>query len=104
MGLLSQTRIGYTLAHDAGTIGRRDRPIAGFVYNKAATEFANRELDILELLAERYRHKEIASRLFISSHTVNYHLKYIYKKLDVFSRRLTVLRAGERGILRSTND
>ena len=52
-----------------------------------------------ELLAERLQDKEIASRLYITTHTVNHHLKRIYRKLGVSGRREAVRRATELGII-----
>jgi len=46
-----------------------------------------RELEVLELVADRLSNKEIGARLVISEHTVKNHLKNILSKLHLRSRR-----------------
>jgi LuxR family maltose regulon positive regulatory protein len=59
----------------------------------------NREVEILELLAQRFQNKEIAEKLFISPETVKGHLKNIFQKLNVSKRRQAVTVARNLGIL-----
>ena len=60
----------------------------------------NRELEILDLLAQRFQNKEIAEKLFISPETVKKHLNNIYGKLSVSNRRQAVEKAETLGILK----
>jgi LuxR family maltose regulon positive regulatory protein len=50
----------------------------------------DRELDVLHLMAEGLKYKEIAQRLFISLNTVRSHVKAIYGKLNVNNRTQAV--------------
>jgi RNA polymerase sigma factor (sigma-70 family) len=58
---------------------------------------AEREREVLQLLAQGYLYKEIAEALQISAHTVNSHLRRIYEKLHVRSRSQAV--AKYRGLI-----
>ena len=59
----------------------------------------NREFDVLLLLQQRLRDKEIADRLCISTGTVRTHLKNLYSKLDATNRRDVVVKAEKIQIL-----
>lgn len=51
---------------------------------------ARRELDVFKLLVKGWAVYNIAADLEISTHTVNQHLRSIYKKLNVHSRSMAV--------------
>jgi len=63
---------------------------------------SERELQILQLIAEGLTNPEIASRLFLSPHTVKTHSSNIYSKLGVHSRTQAVVRARALGLLSFT--
>jgi len=63
---------------------------------------SERELEVLQLIAEGLTNPEIAARLFLSLHTVKAHARSIYGKLDVHNRTQAVARARALGILPST--
>jgi DNA-binding CsgD family transcriptional regulator len=55
-------------------------------------ELTPREVEVLELVAEGLRNSEIADHLYISTRTVERHLRNIYDKLDVRTRTGAVAR------------
>ena len=77
------------------------------VFSRAASEpifpessaLTAREVKILELIAEGLPDKAIAQRFVISPHTVNAHLRSIYRKLGTHSRTGAVNLARLKGII-----
>jgi LuxR family maltose regulon positive regulatory protein len=60
---------------------------------------SKRELEILALIANGLKNKEIAEQLYISLNTVLYHNKNIYNKLGVKKRTLAIIKARELNLL-----
>jgi DNA-binding NarL/FixJ family response regulator len=60
---------------------------------------SQRELEVLELIAEGHSNRDTAARLFISEATVKTHLTHIYAKLAVNDRAAAVAAAFNRGLL-----
>jgi LuxR family maltose regulon positive regulatory protein len=75
-------------------------PVSPSLQPQLADEhLTNRELQVLELAAQLLTNKEIGTGLFISPGTVKTHLKNIYRKLDVNTRRQAIVKAESLGIL-----
>jgi DNA-binding NarL/FixJ family response regulator len=58
-----------------------------------------REIQVLELLAEGQRNKEIAAHLHISVDTANAHIKSIFSKFNVHDRTAALAEGLRRGVL-----
>ena len=81
------------LSGAVGRILRRDAAI-----REAAGILTPREVEIVGLVVEGKRNKEIAERLAITEGTVKLHLHHIYDKLGVGGRLELVVFAQERGL------
>ncbi|MCK4488873.1 MAG: response regulator transcription factor [Anaerolineales bacterium] len=60
---------------------------------------SERELEVLQMVAEGARNKEIAYKLGITERTVKAHLSHIFQKLNVDARAAAVAAAARSGIL-----
>jgi DNA-binding NarL/FixJ family response regulator len=76
-----------------------DPRASSIIPSPMAEPLTNRELDVLDLLAQRLSNKEIADKLCISTTTVKGHLQSIYGKLNVNKRREATERAKKMGII-----
>ncbi len=63
--------------------------------NNHTSQFSQREKEVTDLLLQGKSNKQIALGLGISANTVEYHLKNVYKKLQVNSRTEAVLLLGK---------
>jgi LuxR family maltose regulon positive regulatory protein len=92
------------LVHHHGSFGAcddfADRALAaGPRRENQETILSARELTVLLMLSSRLSINEIADDLTVSVNTVKSHIRSIYTKLGVGSRRSAVLTAHEHGLL-----
>lgn len=74
-----------------GRVARRIiKELATIPCRQLSSMLTFRENEVLELLAKGNQLKEISTKLFISKDTVKTHVKNIYKKLHVSSRRQAI--------------
>ena len=59
------------------------------------TRLTPREAEVLRLLARGCTYSQISDQLCVSLHTVESHVKNVYRKLEVHSARAAVWRAVE---------
>ena len=63
---------------------------------------SEREIEVLQLIAEGLTNQEIATKLYLSLNTVKVHTRNINGKLDVHNRTKAVASARALGVLPST--
>ncbi len=71
----------------------------GILLQQNDFDLSNREVSVINLLAEGYNYQEIAENLFISVDTVRHHIRNIYKKLHVHSQSEAVAKAIRKKII-----
>jgi DNA-binding NarL/FixJ family response regulator len=82
--------------------GRRHVPqevAARLAEHLGQDDLTSRELEVLQLIREGYRNKQIASELTIAETTVNFHIKNLVDKLQANDRTHAVTIALRRGLL-----
>ncbi|MEM8952826.1 MAG: response regulator transcription factor [Verrucomicrobiota bacterium] len=67
--------------------------------SQSETDLTSRESEVLRLLSDGFIKKEIADHLDISYHTVDMHVRNIYRKLQVHNLSGAVAKALKRGLL-----
>jgi LuxR family maltose regulon positive regulatory protein len=92
------------LVDRAGRLGRLDSFLAVVLDalpadGRDTTELTPREVRLLRELPSLSTVEEIATTLFVSVNTVKTHLRHMYRKLGVRSRREAVAVARRRGLL-----
>jgi LuxR family maltose regulon positive regulatory protein len=63
------------------------------------SKLANREMDILGMVAGGLRNREIGNRLGLTEGTVKWYMQQIYDKLGVRRRPQAVMRARQLGLM-----
>jgi LuxR family maltose regulon positive regulatory protein len=64
-----------------------------------AEPLSGREIEVLRLMAEGYKYKEIAERLVVSINTVRHHTRNVYSKLAANNRTQAIGKAKELNLL-----
>ena len=75
------------------------RGVFGRLGDRDPGSLSERELEILQVLAEGRSTKEIAEKVFLSEETVKTYLKAIFRKLDVRDRTEAVAEGFRRGLV-----
>jgi LuxR family maltose regulon positive regulatory protein len=79
-----------------------EHPKTQVTKSKMIEPLSEREIEVLQLIAEGLTNQEVASRLYLAPSTVKVHTRNIYGKLGAHHRADAVAKARAFGILSST--
>ena len=104
--MLAEARAAIESCPDPGVLSQRVEEVARKLTPAQAranpdTELTERELEVLQLLAQGLTKHEAAAMLFLSYSTIHSHTKAIYRKLDGSSRDEVLERARELNLIAS---
>jgi DNA-binding NarL/FixJ family response regulator len=99
---LAEIRKGIKEILDGGAAmsPRIARQVAEFFYHRSIVankveQLSSREIEIISLIRQGLSNKEVAEKLFISTDAIKYHVKNIYRKLQISNRSELILRYQE---------
>jgi DNA-binding NarL/FixJ family response regulator len=95
---------GATLAEQVRYVARGGQSLSPesaekLAYYVSSKKLSERELEVLGLISNGKRNKEIAKLLFVTDNTVKMHVKNILSKLEASDRTQAVVIAIQRGLL-----
>lgn len=73
-------------------------------FDPAKLGLSNREIEVLELMAQGFSNQEVADRLFVSLNTTKTHVSNIYTKLNVKRRTQAIQKARELAIVHPSKE
>jgi DNA-binding CsgD family transcriptional regulator len=91
-----ELRVAYEALDSMGALGFAERARSELLAtgerarrrsNQSRNELTAQEMQIARMASRGATNPEIAAKLFLSSNTVDYHLKKVFRKLDISSRR-----------------
>lgn len=97
--MIARRVLGRYRTLSAGPARKAAGPMAPAPEQEGRALLSPRELDVLELIARGFSYAEIARLQAVSVHTVQTHIKNLYRKLAVSSRSEAVFEATQLGLL-----
>lgn len=95
---LGDERLAQECQEALGQVRSKGQPARDPISNYPS-ELTKRELEVLRLIAEGLTDAQVADRLFLSTRTVQAHLRSIYSKLNVTTRSAATRYAMEHGVV-----